>query len=840
MKKPIVLLFLILLFSSQALAVLESGTMKIYAVTNEGNGLGAVMELGIEPGNGTVWVASEPLVGTSTQSAAKIAKEVAKNYAKNVDKYDYKFRISSNASVVEGPSAGAAMTLLIISLLTDKPLSEQVSLTGTINEDGSVGPIGGAFEKTKAASKEGIKLFMIPKGEAIQTVRLPDGVKSINMLDYGPKELGVKIVEISTIDDVLKYAYSDIGSIDVNENSEQLIPDFVPNPISYAENLSPMKNLTNNYLDETSQLIESARNSVSTTLIDDTSLINALLETLNSSQQTMHQAEILNDQNYLYSAANFAFLARVNAMVVKDISENPSMLEPGSTIFKVKLDALKVDIENFRESLNRYVPADYIEWHISAQQRLSYAELNYQKLNSTQLVIVQNGEKDYEALLNQISDYEFAVAWVDVAKDFYSVSKDSKMKVRVDPALMGENADKLIVDAENKLSPLDKEENSDIFRRLDSAKLERQLGWNLAAAFDAASAIALAEGESEVKDKTYDELKSMLTEKISKVDGKIKSSQNNYAWPSLYLDHSKYFLESANYYFSLGQGTTASTSLRNGISLITLADKLIETADPIYTYYSNIDANQFLKPGDSGYLPSTGQAGRDNPGSYAGLYFMLGSISFVLALLLVIITILLARQPKTYSVQAEIMKVKELRRKADESFMQGKISEQKHNGLLKRYDAELKHLESIRKRRLSHLLDIDAYKVELNSYEKRLRELDGHRKEGLLDDDEFRAKSQQFRKKISGLKSLVSSQKSALDLESSELKSLADSEVLIKSDENTEIQMKKKPVKKVYGRKNFSKAQSKKPSPQSSRKGPSQTMQRIAGEAVKRPAKKTK
>src|SRR3989344_6385405 len=348
MRKMLVLLAVLVLFAAIPVsAVLSNSKMHIYAVTNDGKGLGAEMELEIEQGNGTVWVASEPLVGTSTQSAAKLAKEVAKNYAKNVDKYDYKFRISSNASVVEGPSAGAAMTLLIISLLTDKPLSEQVSLTGTINEDGSVGPIGGAFEKTKAASKEGIKLFMIPKGEAIQTVRLPDGVKSINMLDYGPKELGVKIVEISTIDDVLKYAYSDIGSIDVNENSEQLIPDFVPNPISYAENLSPMKNLTNNYLDETSQLIESARNSVSTTLIDDTSLINALLETLNSSQQTMHQAEILNDQNYLYSAANFAFPARVNAMVVKDISENPSMLEPGSTLFKVKLDALKVDIENF-------------------------------------------------------------------------------------------------------------------------------------------------------------------------------------------------------------------------------------------------------------------------------------------------------------------------------------------------------------------------------------------------------------------------------------------------------------------------------------------------------------
>src|SRR3989344_4949775 len=187
MKKTILLIFLMLILASPGMAVLNNGKMHIYAVTNDGEGLGAEMELEIEPGNGTVWVASEPLVGTSTQSAAKLAKQVAKNYAKNVDKHDYKFRISSNASVVEGPSAGAAMTLLIISMLNDKPLNQKVSLTGTIKEGGSVGPIGGAFEKAKAASKDGIALFMIPRGEAIQTVRLPEGVKSINLLDYGPK-----------------------------------------------------------------------------------------------------------------------------------------------------------------------------------------------------------------------------------------------------------------------------------------------------------------------------------------------------------------------------------------------------------------------------------------------------------------------------------------------------------------------------------------------------------------------------------------------------------------------------------------------------------------------------
>ena len=847
----LVLLAVLVLFAAIPVsAVLSNSKMHIYAVTNDGEGLGAEMELEIEQGNGTVWVASEPLVGTSTQSAAKLAKEVAKNYAKNVDKYDYKFRISSNASVVEGPSAGAAMTLLIISMLNEKPLDQKVSLTGTINEDGSVGPIGGAFEKAKAASKDGIALFMIPRGEAIQTVRLPEGVKSINMLDYGPKELGVKIVEVSTIDDVLQYAYADIESIDVDKNSQQLIPEFVPKPISYAQKLAPMKKLTDNYLKETSQLIEGARLSVSTTLIDDPSLINALLEILNSSQQTLHQAEILNDQNYIYSAANFAFLARVNAMIIKDISENPSLLEPGSTIFRLKLDTLKVDIDNLQESLDRFVPADYIEWHISAQQRVSYAALTYQKLNSTQVVVIQNGNGGYDALLDQISDYEFAVAWVDVAKDFYEITKNSEKRARLNPQLMAEKADALIVEAENKLGSLDKEENEDIFRRLDSAKLERQSGWNLAAAFDAASAIALSEGEVEVEGKTYEELKTLLEEKIARVEGKIRSNGYDYAWPSLYLDHSKYFIESGNYYSSLNQGSTAANSLRNGISLITLADKLVDVAKPVYSYYDSLDENQLINPGNPDYGPVKSNPIEGLIDTYAGLYFMLGTVAFLIAALLVVLIVVLSRQQRSYPIQSEIMKVKELTRKADESFMQGKIKEEKHNELLKRYGGELKHLENIRRRRLSHLLDIDRYRGELIAYETRLKDLDGYIREGVISKAEFNDKSQQFKKKISELKSLMGSQTIALKLETNELKALADSEVFFEGNgvEKSELktkqieksQSKSRAAKKVYGRKNFSKAQQKKPSPTISKKGPSVTMQRIAGEALKRQGKKPK
>ncbi|HZX34190.1 MAG TPA: S16 family serine protease, partial [archaeon] len=166
MKKTFFALFLFLaLVSSTALAVTEQGSMKIYAVTTEGQGLVATLSIEIEPGTGKIWSAVTPLVGTTTQNAERTAVNVAKKFSSEVSAHDYKFTISSNASIVEGPSAGAAMTLLLVSMLSDRQPPSNVSITGTINEDGSIGAVGGVFEKVREAGKTGVKLFLIPKGE---------------------------------------------------------------------------------------------------------------------------------------------------------------------------------------------------------------------------------------------------------------------------------------------------------------------------------------------------------------------------------------------------------------------------------------------------------------------------------------------------------------------------------------------------------------------------------------------------------------------------------------------------------------------------------------------------
>ncbi|MBS3059056.1 MAG: hypothetical protein J4224_01380 [Candidatus Diapherotrites archaeon] len=747
MKRLLFFLF-VLLYASSVLAVVEHGEMKIYAVTTEGQGLAADLVLDLDPGTGKVWTSVEPLVGTTTQNAAREAVNLARNYSGQVSSFDYKFSIASNASLVEGPSAGAAMSLLVISMLQSKVLPSNVSLTGTISSDGFVGPVGGVFEKTAEAANTGIKLFMIPKGEAIQTVKIDGKVQSINLVDYAPKEFGLKVVEVSTIDEVLKYAFSDIEEIDINQTAEEAVPDFVPQEITYKPNLGVMKELTSNYLKETKAIIESARTSLSTTLLEDTSLVNTLLDTLNDAEQTIRQAEILNDQNYLYSAANFAFLARVNAMIVRDISDNPSILALNSTVLELKLDILRKDIENLRMDLDKSVPIDFFEWHVSAQQRLTYAEINVERLLNTQTIVVDTGNgTDLGAVFEKIRDYEFAAAWYDVSKDFYEITRQSVKRVRKTDAFK-EMADSLIVEAENSVTLLTSGDKEDIVRRLNAAKVERELGWNAASAFDSASAKALASSEVAVEGKNVEGLYSELEQRINVLEQKILSSSFDFAWPVLYLDHAKFFLASANYYKELNQGTQAVNSLKNGIGLVSLAEEVFEAASPMYERFASLDESEIIEADNGLSAPAPSQSNIFDSPLMLGVLVMFSGAVFLFG---IVLTITILRGEKRFSIASEMQSVKELQRKADTAFTAGKISEEKHAELANRYAAELASLESLRARRVKTLLEIEENEAEVEALKTRLRELNAHLRDGLLSKGEFKKRSAVLEKRISEL-----------------------------------------------------------------------------------------
>jgi len=132
---------------------------------------GTMMEVTVEikPGKGRVLVETEPLMGVVFQDAANNAVAAAENYLGcDLSGSDVIFSVEAEAEVpeVDGPSAGALMTTLVVAAVENITLPEDITMTGTISPDGHVGEIGGVIEKAKASKAAGKRILMLPEENA--------------------------------------------------------------------------------------------------------------------------------------------------------------------------------------------------------------------------------------------------------------------------------------------------------------------------------------------------------------------------------------------------------------------------------------------------------------------------------------------------------------------------------------------------------------------------------------------------------------------------------------------------------------------------------------------------
>ena len=114
------------------------------------------------PGAGKLILTGQ--LGDVMKESAQAALTVAKGYLDlPFDKLDIHIHVPAGATPKDGPSAGVAMFLALVSLLTGKPIRSDVAMTGEISLRGLVMPIGGLKEKTLAALRAGIKTVMVPR-----------------------------------------------------------------------------------------------------------------------------------------------------------------------------------------------------------------------------------------------------------------------------------------------------------------------------------------------------------------------------------------------------------------------------------------------------------------------------------------------------------------------------------------------------------------------------------------------------------------------------------------------------------------------------------------------------
>jgi ATP-dependent Lon protease len=114
------------------------------------------------PGTGKLILTGQ--LGDVMKESATAALTLARNFLGDAfDKTDVHIHVPAGATPKDGPSAGVAMFLALVSLLTGVPVRPDVAMTGEVSLRGLVLPIGGVKEKTLAALRAGIRTVMLPK-----------------------------------------------------------------------------------------------------------------------------------------------------------------------------------------------------------------------------------------------------------------------------------------------------------------------------------------------------------------------------------------------------------------------------------------------------------------------------------------------------------------------------------------------------------------------------------------------------------------------------------------------------------------------------------------------------
>lgn len=94
------------------------------------------------------------------------------------DKQDIHIHVPEGAVKKDGPSAGVTLTTAILSAFSNRPVRDDVAMTGEITLRGQVLPIGGLKEKSISAHRSGIRTIIIPKDNEKDIDDIPQSVQN--------------------------------------------------------------------------------------------------------------------------------------------------------------------------------------------------------------------------------------------------------------------------------------------------------------------------------------------------------------------------------------------------------------------------------------------------------------------------------------------------------------------------------------------------------------------------------------------------------------------------------------------------------------------------------------
>lgn len=408
------------MFALLALAVLSGavfaqniiGTSTIRApaviISNETGSL-TTFNLVVQKGNGSVRINGPAIVGNSTIQSALAAAQYGSFYlGLNETKYNFTYTIEDSAANVSGPSAGAAMTVLAISALSNKPLLSNFTMTGTIENGGQIGEIGGVYDKAAAAKAANLSYILVPAA--------PAGSLEAELYDLVQDNFQIPLVQVANITQAYKFAS---GKFNIQANKTTYPVLTLPTLSIKSANLTCSNDCNISQFEELTNFTLSFTNSS----------INFLNSNPNFADATTHLHAVLNNAEgvtklgYLYAGADLAFLNYIDSFYFN--SHNTNYQTGLNTLYNIQTYCDNLTLPQLTSTNYEYI--------IGGELRQDWG--NY---TINQSISSYNGSVETtDDVLGEMREAAQANGWCNAATEMYNIASNTSGT----PAIQGSLSD---------------------------------------------------------------------------------------------------------------------------------------------------------------------------------------------------------------------------------------------------------------------------------------------------------------------------------------------------------------------------------------------------------------